>query len=198
MILDNALMFTGTSNGASGGITWGTAGQTGQNTDRPTTGTQTASNIIDLGVINGLPASASGGGGARDMGIGDDPSLKLLVVNTVPLAGGTSIQVQLNGAPDAGSNTPGSYTTMWTSPAILLASTALAGTYLANIDVPRTVPGQPIPRYLQLQFIASGTYTWTGTQATGGIEACIVIDRFDQLQNTGYIGGYPAGITIAN
>ena len=42
MILDNLLTFTGTSNGATGGIT------SGAQTDAPTTGTQAASNIIDL------------------------------------------------------------------------------------------------------------------------------------------------------
>ena len=191
MILDNALMFTGTSNGATAGITY--AG--GLNTDRPTTGTQAASNIIDLGVVNGIPATAAGGGGARDIGIGDDPAMKLLVVCTQALAGGTSIQVQLSGAPDAGSNTPGSYTIMWTGPSVLLAA-AVQGAYLANIDVPRTIVGQPPPRYLQLNFISSGTFTWAGT---GGIEGTIVLDRFDQISSTaGVIGGYPPGIVIAN
>ena len=193
MILDNSLMFSGTSNGASAGITF--AG--GLNLDRPTTGTQAASNIIDLGVVNGLPASAAGGGGARDIGIGDDPAMKLLVVCTQALAGGTSIQVQLQGAPDAGNNTPGSYVTMWTGPVVLLAS-AVAGAYLANIDVPRTIAGQPPPRYLQLNYISSGTFTWAGG-TTGGIESTIVIDRFDQIiGSTSAISGYPAGITIAN
>src|SRR6516165_5126550 len=191
MILDNALMFTGTSNGATGGITY----SGGLNTDRPTTGTQAASNIIDLGVVNGIPATAAGGGGARDIGIGDDPAMKLLVVCTQALAGGTSIQVQLSGAPDAGNNTPGAYTIMWTGPSVLLA-TAVQGAYLANIDVPRTVAGQPPPRYLQLNFISSGTFTWSGT---GGIEGTIVLDRFDQISSTaGVIGGYPPGIVIAN
>ena len=56
MILDNLLTFTGTSNGATGGIT------AGAQTDLPTTGTQAASNIIDLGVTSGVPSSANGGG----------------------------------------------------------------------------------------------------------------------------------------
>jgi hypothetical protein len=189
MILDNALMFTGTSNGASGGITF--AG--GLNLDRPTTGTQVSSNIVDLGLI-GLPSFASGGG-ARDMGIGDDPALKLLVVCTQALAGGTSIQAVLSGAPDNGSGLPGAFTAMWSGPVVLLAS-AVAGAYLANVDVPRTIPGQPVPRFLQLSFVSAGTFTWAGT---GGIEATIVVDRFDQLVGaTGAVSGYPPGIVIAN
>ena len=70
MILDNLLTFTGTSNGATGGIT------AGAQTDLPTTGTQAASNIIDLGVTSGVPSSANGGG-ARYIGVGDDPAMKL-------------------------------------------------------------------------------------------------------------------------
>lgn len=185
MILDNFLMFTGTSNGATGGIT-----STAQ-TDAPTTGTQVASNIIDLGEVSGIPSSANGGG-ARDIGIGDDPSLKLMATVAVAFTSGTSIQLELDGAPDNGSGAPGSWTAMWTGP-VVLEATLLAGVQLANVDVPRVVPGQPVPRFLRLQFINAGTHV------TGKVEACIVLDRFDQiLGTTGAISGYPAGINIAN
>lgn len=184
MILDNLLTFTGTSNGAAGGIT------SGAQTDAPTTGTQAASNIIDLGV-SGLPASASGGG-ARDIGVGDDPSLKLSAMVIAAFTVGTSLQLQLQGAPDNGSGAPGSYTTMWTSAAIAEAS-LVAGAQLANINVPRVVFGQAIPRFLKLNFISVGTHS------TGTIEAQIVLDRDDQIMGTGgAYSGYPAGITVAN
>lgn len=187
MILDNLLMFTGTSNGAAGGITGGA------NVDSPTTGTQVASNILDLGVNSGVPSSANGGG-ARDIGIGDDPTLELLAAVTVTFASGTSLQLQLQGAPDNGSGAPGSYTTMWTSSAYAEAG-LIAGVQIANVSVPRTLPGQPLPRFLRLQFITVGTHT------AGSIECTIVIDRDDQVYGgsagQGY-GGYPAGITVAN
>lgn len=186
MILDNLLTFTGTSNGATGGIT------SGAQTDAPTTGTQVASNILDLGVTNGIPASAVNGGGARDIGIGDDPSLKLSVLVTTAFTVGTSLQLELSGAPDAGSNTPGSYTVMWLSPAFAEAA-LVAGEQLANIDVPMITAGQPLPRYLRLRFITVGTHT------TGAVEAQIVLDRDDQITGiTGAYSGYPAGINIAN
>lgn len=184
MILDNLLTFTGTSNGATGGIT------AGAQTDLPTTGTQAASNIIDLG-LSGLPTSANGGG-ARDIGVGDDPAMKLSALVTTAITGGTSLQLQLQGAPDNGSGAPGSYTTMWTSAAIAEAS-LVAGAQLANIDVPRVVFGQAIPRYLKLNFISVGTHS------AGAIEAQIVLDRDDQIMGTGgAYSGYPAGITVAN
>lgn len=184
MILDGLLTFTGTSNGATGGIT------AGPQTDLPTTGTQAASNILDLG-LSGLPTSANGGG-ARDLGVGDDPMLKFSAIVTTAITGGTSLQLQIQGAPDNGSGAPGSYTTMWTSAAIAEAS-LVAGAQLANIGIPRVVFGQPIPRFLKLNFISVGTHS------AGAIECNIVIDRDDQIMGTGgAYSGYPAGITISN
>jgi len=185
MIIDGLNLFTGISNGASG------APASGANTDAPTTGTQVSANIIDLGVINGLPTSARGGG-ARDIAIGDDPMMKLLVQVTTAFASGTNLQVNLQGAPDNGSGAPGSFTTMWSSPAVVEANLT-QGAYIANIDVPRPVPGQPVPRYLQLQYVSSGTHT------AGAIEGAIVLDRFDQMVGaTGALSGYAPGVTVAN
>lgn len=184
MILDGLLLFTGTSNGASGGITSDALN------DAPTTGTQAASNIIDLGVTSGVPSSANGGG-ARDIGIGS-PVLRLLVQVTTAFADGTSLQAQLQGAPDDGSGAAGSYTTMWTGPAVVEAS-LVAGANIANVDVPRTIPGQAPPRFLKLNFITVGTHT------AGEVTGTIVLDRFDQiLGSTGALSGYPAGVTVAN
>jgi Bbp16-like protein len=188
MIRDGLLTFTGTSNGATGGIS------SGAQTDIPTTGTQVASNIIDLGVTSGLPASAVNGGGARDIGVGDDPMLKLSVICAVAFNNSATLQLILQGAADAGSNTPsGTWTTMWSSPVFANAS-LIAGVELANVDVPRVVPGQVLPRFLRLEFV-----TAVGTNSTGTINAGIVIDRFDQIVGTtGVLSGYPAGINVAN
>lgn len=186
MILDNLLTFTGTSNGATGGIT------SGAQTDAPTTGTQVASNIIDLGVSSGVPSSANGGG-ARDIGVGDDRSLKLSAIVGTAFTGGTSLGLELSGAPDNGSGLPGTYTVMWQSPAVVVEASLLAGVQLANVDVPRVVAGQPLPRFLRLRFITVGTHT------AGTVEAQIVIDRDDQIIGaTGLYSGYPVGITVAN
>lgn len=188
MILDGLLTFTGTSNGSSASIS------TGPQVDSPTVaGTTVASNIIDLGVISGIPATAVNGGGARDIGTGDDPSLKLSAIIVAAFNNITSLGLVLQGAPDAGSNTPGSWTTMWTGPVVLLAALT-AGAQLANIDVPRPIPGQPLPRYLRLQYVIVGT-----TATLGGVEAQIVIDRDDQVIGiTGAYSGYQAGINVAN
>lgn len=184
MIRDNLLLFTGTSNGATGGITSTTHG------DAPTTGTQIASNIVDLGVTSGVPTSANGGG-ARDIGVGDDPMLKLSGIVTTAFAGGTSLQIELDGAPDNGSGSPGAYTVMWQSQAIAEANLVVGE--IINVDVPRVVPGQALPRFLRMRFISVGTHN------AGVIEGTIVIDRFDQIVGTtGALSGYPAGVTVAN
>lgn len=190
MILDNFLMFTGTSNGATGGIT------SGANTDAPTTGTQTASNIVDLGVgtvaSGGHIPSFANGGGARDIGIGDDPAMKLLVRVTTAFGGGTDLSVDLSGAPDDGSGGQGSYTVMWLS-AVVAEADLVAGADIANIDMPKVIPAQVLPRFLRLRFITTGTHT------SGAVEGCIVLDRSDQIKGTGgALSGYPAGITVNN
>lgn len=183
MIRDNLLVFTGTSNGASGGIT------SGGQTDSPTTGTQVASNIIDLGVASGIPSSANGGG-ARDIGIGY--KLPLFAEVTTAITGGTSLQLQVSGAPDNGSGAPGSYTALWTGP-IIAEANLVAGAQLANNDVPRQIPGVGPARFLELQFISVGTH------GAGSVTAGIQLDRFDQvLGTTGALSGYPAGINVAN
>ena len=81
------------------------------------------------------------------MGVGDNPALELFIEIMTTFTGGTSLQVDLQGAPDNGSGLPGTYTTMWTSGAVLEAD-LIAGRYLGNVTVPRTrLPtGSPAPR----------------------------------------------------
>jgi hypothetical protein len=157
----------------------GTAGLASAMTDSPTTGTQQSTNVLDL--LN-----------ARDLGIGDDPSLELLIQIMTSFAGGTSLQVQLQGAPDNGSGSPGTYVTMLDSGAIAEAS-LVAGRYILATTVPRTLLPTPtgpsaamaLPRFLRLQYITVGTHT------AGALAGFIVLDREDQVS-------YPPGIVIAN
>ena len=188
MIQDNLLLFTGTSNGATATIA------SSAYADLPTTGTQRSSNIVDLGLIGGIPASAVGGGGARDIGIGDKPALKFVARNLTAWSATATVQLLLEGAPDAGSNTPGTYTQMWASAVIPAATLAVAGIDLANVDMPRLAPLQPLPRYLRLSFVVAVT-----TNTVGTVQAEIVIDQDNPIISaTGYPSGYQAGITVAN
>lgn len=157
MIIDGALQFSGTA---------GTAGSP----DVPTTGTQQSTNVVDL--VN-----------ARDMGIGDDPALKLLCVVKTAFTAGTSLQVQFQGAPD-NAGVPGTWTTYAESAAVVEAD-LLAGRYLLPMDIPRPPPGVALPRFYRLQYVSAGTHS------TGGVYAALVLDRADYV-------GYPPGITVPN
>lgn len=156
-------------------------------------GTYPSNNIIDLGLV-GIPSFAAGGG-ARDIGIGDDPAMKLMVdVTTAFVGAGASMGVILQGAPDNGSGAPGAFYTMVTGPVIGVALLQ-PGTRLLDIDVPRPPAGQPLPRFLQLSYVISGA-----TTTAGACVSAIVLDRFDQIigQPTAALSGYPPGIVIAN
>lgn len=151
--------------------------------DSPTTGTQNSTNVINLGLN-----SPQAGGTTRDIGVGH-PELKLLVQVKTAFSGGTSLQVAL-----AGSTDNASFTNYWLSPAYAEA-TLVAGARLYDMDMPRPPAGVAIPQYLRLAYISVGTHS------AGALDAFIVIDRDDQFySSTGNatIGGYPAGVTVAN
>ena len=184
MILDAFLMFTGVNPAAGIG--------NANNTDSPTTGAQASTNVIDLHMA-GIPVLANLQG-ARDIGIGDDPAIKILVVVTTTFTVGTNMIVALQGAPDNGAGIPGSFTTWYSSPTYTEAQ-LVAGARLMDMDMPRPPAAIGVPRFLRL------LWTSTGTHSTGQVEACLVLDRHDQMYNTtanSILGGYPPGIVIAN
>jgi hypothetical protein len=177
MILDSLLLFDTTANLAQ------------------PVGTYPSANTIDFG-LNGLPTSTNGGG-ARDMGIGDDPALKLFVqVTTAFTSGGAgTLQIELDGAVDNGTGAPAAFSVWWQSPAYAL-TTLVAGERLMDMDFPRPPAGIAVPRYVRMRYVIGGA-----TMTAGTIESGIVIDRDDQMYNgtnNATLGGYQAGINIAN
>lgn len=153
--------------------------------------TQNSTNVIDLH-MSGIPVLANLQG-ARDIGIGDDPALKLLVQVSTAYTGGTSLSVALQGATDDGTGNAAAFSTWWISPAYAVA-TLVAGARMLDMDMPRPPAGVAIPRFLRLLYTSVGA-------VSGKIGAWIVIDRHDQpYSSTGnaVLGGYPAGITVAN
>lgn len=155
-------------------------------------GTQDSTNVIDLGVVNGIP-SAANGGGARDIGIGDKPAMKLLVqVDTAFTSAGSTgtIQVSIHGAPDDGTGAPGTYVPMAYGPAYVVPG---VGAQLMNMDMPRPQDGN-MPRFLKLVYEVAVQDMTAGT-----VNARLVIDRIDQFnQASGYLGAYRAGLNVAN
>lgn len=139
--------------------------------------TAASTNVIDL--LN-----------PRDMGIGDDPALKLAIFVTTAfvLASSTpSLTIQFQGAPDNGSGAPGTYITYAESRAYAAADMPL-GAKLFPIDVPHRDPTltSTFPRFYRLNYLIA-----TSTFSAGALSAYIVIDRQDSSQ-------YPAGLTITN
>ncbi len=137
-MLDGALQFTG----IAGNVTVGSG--TGQNTanmgdDPMLAAITTSNNVVDL--LN-----------ARDMGIGDDPSLKLLVTVSVAGVGGTNFTVSVQMSVD---------NVDW--PRIIGAFS----------DRPGAV--EALPRYLRLGYTATGTFT------AGRFFGFLTLDRQDQL-----------------
>ena len=178
MYLDSLLQFDSAANLAQAAATYNSA------------------NVIDLHGVSGsvIPVLANGQG-ARDIGIGDDPSLKLmvLVTTTFTSAGAATLQVNFQGAPDNGSALPGTYTTYASSATYALAS-LIAGARLMDQDVPRPPAGTVFPRFLRLTYVIG-----TATTTAGTVESFIVGDRFDQPEiSNGILSGYPAGITVSN
>jgi hypothetical protein len=153
--------------------------------------TQASTNVLDFGGP-AIPSLANLQG-ARDMGIGDNPALKLLVEVTTVFAGGTSMSVAIQGATDNGSGVPAAFSTWWISPAYTTA-TLVVGARLLDMDFPRPPAGIAIPRFVRL------LYTTVGA-CNGSVSSGIVLDRDDQpYSSTGnaVMGGYPAGINVAN
>lgn len=158
-------------------------------------GTQASTNVIDLHMA-GIPTLANGQG-ARDIGIGDDPALKLYcqVTTTFTSGGAATLSVTLQGATDNGSGAPAAYSSWWASPAYALA-TLNQGSQLFNMDMPRPPDGIAIPRFLRLLYTVGAA-----TVTAGNVSAGIVLDRIDQPYSStdnSILGGYPPGIAISN
>ena len=164
-------------------------------------GSYASTDVIDFGLGTStdpaIPTNAQGGG-VRDMGIGDSPALKLLVqvITAFTSGGAATMSVTLQGAPDDGTGAPGAFVDWWTSPVYALATLAVAGARLLNIDWPRPPAGVINQRFFRLNYTIAGATTTAGT-----VSSWVVVDRNDQMYygtNNAVNGGYRAGITIAN
>lgn len=150
-------------------------------------GTQASTNVIPLAATGQIPVLVNLQG-ARDMGIGDNPALKINVQVVVAFTSGGAgtLSVAFQGAPDNGSGAPGAYTTYYVSPVYALATVAVIGARLMDMDVPRPPAGVGLPAYYRLLYTVA-----TATMTAGSVFAALVLDRQDNIQ-------YPAGLTISN
>jgi hypothetical protein len=207
MILDALTLFTG----GPGGIGTVPPGTSLRIADLVTATGATSNNILDLaqGQTNtnnvALPPSASTPNAQpiRDLGIGDDPAMKILVqaIGGAWAPGGATIAVALQGSPDSGTGTPAGFTTYYSSTAVsgtTINTAGAGGARLMDMDMPRPPAGVAEPRFLQLLYtVAGGPFTGTSNFLIAGL----VLDRADQVYNATnntIWGGYPAGIVVQN
>lgn len=132
-----------------------------------------STNTIDLlgsGVgtaVNNIVGIATVPGQADGMGVGNVRPEMVVAIGTA-LANDTGtplLTVEFQGAPDNGSNNPGTWQSYWRSPAITAAQ-GTAGRIIARLPWPPPFLENARPRFLRLNFeIPAGTNFLTGTIA---------------------------------
>jgi|SoimicMinimDraft_15_1059743.scaffolds.fasta_scaffold05538_2 hypothetical protein len=117
---------------------------------------------------------------ARDMAPGYD--LPILVQPTANFAasGAGTLQIQVQGSAD------NSAWTTYAESAVLTLAQLTAGRNPFQIDLPSPNPGDPLPRYLRLNYLVG-----TGPMTAGTITAGIILDRQQNI-------AYRPGIVVAN
>lgn len=115
---------------------------------------------------------------ARDMGIGDDPSLKVLVVVTTAFTstdGTLTITAQ-------GSTDNSTFDDYVSSKAMTAGTLTKGKAFVFPIDWPATPAPFSLPRYLRLNYTVANT-----AFTPGAVTATLVADRFD---NRAYARNY--------
>lgn len=125
------------------------------------------SSIIDItgagagtapAMINGFPATNTAIG--EDYGAGDGVAIPHVYITfTAVGSSSNTLTVSLKAAPDNGSYSEGTYTTLWVSRAIL--ESALAVGDIIDIQVPpiQYTIGEALPRFYKLTYTCSGNIT---------------------------------------
>ena len=120
-------------------------------------GSTVSANILDT---SQLASSASGYG--RDIGIGEDLELVVMVTTLFTSSNAGTLQVQLQYAPDS-SGSPGSFVTVAQSIAYAMAALT-AGAELLRIKMPPMTPnpvtGSALPKFIQMNYVV-GAYNIT-------------------------------------
>ncbi len=140
------------------------------------TATAVSTNVLDMG--------ADG-----DTGIGTDLKVTVLPQATFTAAGGATLQIQLEGAPDNGSGAPGTYDVYAQTEALSISQLnagTVQGISLTGFDLPERVLGDVPPRFYRLNYIVA-----TGPFTAGTVQAFMNLSR-DQLPF------YKSGFSVPN
>lgn len=144
MFLDNTLSFN-----------------TAVNSSQTVTATAASTTVIDVtgagvgaapAMINGFPATNTAIG--VDYGVGDGmaiPYVVVVITATTTVTG--TLTIALQAAPDNGSYSPGTYTTLFTSTALTGATQLYAGSvYYFQVPPTLAAQGEALPRFYRLNY----------------------------------------------
>lgn len=131
------------------------------------TTTADSTNIFDVtgaGVGN-VPAIVGAGGLSSalgiDIGAGDGVAVPQIIVQIVtPTTVTGTLTLTLKAAPDSGTGTEGTYTTLFSS-AALTGATQLAAGAVYKFNVPPIIPGEALPRFYKLTYTVSASISVT-------------------------------------
>jgi hypothetical protein len=128
---------------------------------------------------------------AEDLGIGKGPGTPRVVVNVgTVFATLTSLQVQFQGAIDAGGTaTSGLTFTTYIMTDTIAAALLTANTRIASFDWPMRKTGASLPRFIRLNYVVAGSSATTGT-----VTSDITLGDSDAQSTLAY---YPSGYTVA-
>lgn len=151
--------------------------------------TAVSTNVFDAHMTTGLPATLSTG---RDLGIdGHVLDIDVIAQQTFTAAGAATLQVSLQGAPDAGGNAPGGYYDMIMT-GVLAKANLVTGKHLMKTPLPMKTYAmdgtETAPRFYALKYtVATGPFT------AGEVQSMIMPhDGMDSNRQ------YASGFTVAN
>lgn len=163
------------------------------------TSSVTSTTVVDItgAGVGTAPSMINGPGAANtavgvDIGQGDGmaiPYVYVTVKTAFVSAGGALMTVTLQAAPDNGSYSEGTYTTLYTSVAFTAAQLAAGQTLMFQVP-PRALTGQPgeaLPRFYRLSYTVSSS-----TFSAGAVNAGIVLNPPNGLVNTQYNSNFTA------
>jgi len=128
------------------------------------TTTADSTNVFDItGAGVGNAPAMIGAGGINtaigvDFGSGDGMAMpQVFIAVTTAGTGAGTISFSLKAAPDSGTYTEGTYTTLYTSNAFVGTTFLVGNVYSFNI--PPIVPAEKLPRFYKLTYTVSGSAT---------------------------------------
>lgn len=123
-------------------------------------------------MVFGIGSTGGAATAGFDIGLGEGnrPVAVFSVGTTFTAAGAATLTIQIQAAPDNGSNSPGTYTTIGQTGPIALANlTAAAGPL--QFPIPPIEPGEALPRFYRFNYVVA-----TGPFTAGTITGNILLD----------------------